>query len=266
MNFYIEKEYENINYSGEELLSLIENNKVVVLRNYTLEEDPLEFFTKLTDKIGFNYGIGEDLKTGKPTEKRWVDITYDPEVPDKYRSAPVAQPLHTDASYEAIHDNIQYFYCVSQAKLGGATVFIDANDLVQLMKYANENLLLENLLKTDVIFSKHELNKRSKILWLEGDDYHFNWNYYRIDVDNTPEVKKLAEDLHEFLENRVVKSGLLKEALLTKNDVVFFNDERVLHGRNSYFATEKGQRSLNKGTLILKSRIDKNPEYKKELS
>ena len=37
-----------------------------------------------------------------------------------------------------------------------------------------------------------------------------------------------------------------------KNDAVFFHDELVLHGRNSYFATEKGQRSLIKGTILLK--------------
>jgi alpha-ketoglutarate-dependent taurine dioxygenase len=266
MNFYIEKDYADINYSGEELLSLIENNKVVVLRNYTLDKDPLAFFTKLTDKIGYNYAIDEDLKTGKPTGQRWVDITYDPEVPDKYRSAPVAQPLHTDASYEAIHDNVQYFYCVSQAKLGGATVFIDSNDIVQMLKYANEEELLEKLLRTDVLFSKHKLNKTSKILWLEGEDYHFNWNYFCIDKSNTATALKMVKDLHQFLETRVVKSGLVTEALLTKNDVVFFNDERVLHGRNSFFATDKGQRSLNKGTLILKSRLAKNPSFKKELA
>ncbi|MFT7483146.1 MAG: hypothetical protein ACI8WW_002085, partial [Oceanospirillaceae bacterium] len=42
------------------------------------------------------------------------------------------------------------------------------------------------------------------------------------------------------------------EAMLEKNDAVFFHDELVLHGRNSYFATEKGQRSLRKGTILLK--------------
>jgi hypothetical protein len=56
-----------------------------------------------------------------------------------------------------------------------------------------------------------------------------------------------------------VPSGLLTELLLHKNDVVFFSDYRVLHGRNSYFATYKGQRSLNKGSILLETRVHKNP-------
>lgn len=251
MEFLIEKSYKDINYSAQEMGKLIKKYKVIVLRDYGLDEEPLEFFTKFTDQIGKIHDIDEDLLTGNPTGKRWVDITYDPAIKDKYRSAPVAQPLHTDASYENIEDNVQFFYCVSQAKLGGATVFIDANNIVELLEMAGETELLEDIQSHTIKFSKGPQYKNSPILKKKGDKYHFNWNYYCGDPENSVEEKELFERFHNFLETRVVKSGLVTDVLLGKNDVVFFHDELVLHGRNSYFATEKGQRSLNKGTILL---------------
>ena len=258
MNFLIEKNYEDIAYSSEQMVELLETHKVVVLRNYKLEQDPLAFFTKFSDNLGYIHNIDEDVLTGKSTGKRWIDITYDPAITNKYRTAPVAQPLHTDASYLDIRDNIQFFYCVSQAELGGATVFLDSRFLVELIAYAKETELLDLLQETEIVFSKQKRRRVSPILRQADGDYRLNWNYYCGDKNNSSTIKALFERFHHFLESRVVKSGLVTEVLLQKNDVVFFHDELVLHGRNAYFAKEKGQRSLNKGTLLLESRFFKN--------
>jgi alpha-ketoglutarate-dependent taurine dioxygenase len=258
MNFLLETTYRSINYSHDLLIPLLEANKVVVVREYESDIEPLDFFESLADKLGYIHPIDEDIVTGKSTGKKWIDITYDPQIKDKYRTAPVAQPLHTDASYVDIRDNIQFFYCVSQASLGGSTVFIDANFLVQLMKKASEQELIQRLMDTTVIFSKDTRKRVSPILRRNHNTYRFNWNYYCRDANNSPAVKALFEDFHTFLQMRVVQSGLLTEVLLKKNDVVFFHDELVLHGRNSYFADFPGQRSLNKGTLILQSRLPLN--------
>lgn len=258
MNYLLETTYEAIKYNPKTMKDLLEDNKVVVLRDYNLEEDNLSFFNGFSDGIGFVYNIDEDIVTGKPTGKRWIDITYDPARQDRYRSAAYAQPLHTDFSYIDIRDNVQFFYCVSQAELGGSTVFIDTLRLVELLDLANANELKKKLMTLDVVFSKGGRKRISKILLKDGDDYRVNWNYYCVGANNTQEVLELQEEFHEFLERRIVRSGLLTDVLLNKNDVVFFHDELVLHGRNSYFATHKGQRSLNKGTLILESRREKN--------
>lgn len=258
MNYLLETTYEAIAYSPSRMEALLETNKIVVLRDYLLEADSLAFFNDFSDGIGFIYHIDEDIETGKPTGKRWIDISYDPDRQDRYRTAAYAQPLHTDFSYINIRDNVQFFYCVSQAELGGSTVFIDTKRLVELLELANANALKDQLLELDVIFSKGGRERVSKILIKDGDDYRVNWNYYCVSRANSQEVLDLQEAFHEFLERRIVRSGLLTEVLLRKNDVVFFHDELVLHGRNSYFATHKGQRSLNKGTLILESRRSKN--------
>ena len=258
MNYLLETTYEAITYNPGTMEDLLETNKIVVLRDYNLKEDSQNFFNQFTDAIGFVYNIDEDILTGKPTGKRWIDITYDPDRQDRYRSAAFAQPLHTDFSYINIRDNVQFFYCVSQAELGGSTVFIDTQQLVHLLELADEHGLKKRLMNFEVTFSKGGRERHSRILAKDGDDFRVNWNYYCVGQNNPKEILKLQEDFQEFLERRVVRSGLLTEVLLKKNDVVFFHDELVLHGRNSYFATHKGQRSLNKGTLILNSRRDKN--------
>ncbi len=258
MNYIVETNYDCIKYNPSIIEDLLEKHKVVVLRDYDSTEDSVSFFNKFSDAIGYVYYIDEDVVTGKPTGKRWIDITYDPEMQDRYRTAAYGQPLHTDFSYINIRDNVQFFYCVSQAELGGSTVFIDSIRLVELLDLANANDLKHRLMSLDVVFSKGGRERISKILIKDGEDYRVNWNYYCVDKNNTQEVLDLQEEFHEFLERRVVRSGLLTEVLLRKNDVVFFHDELVLHGRNSFFATYKGQRSLNKGTLILDSRREKN--------
>jgi alpha-ketoglutarate-dependent taurine dioxygenase len=251
-SFYKEITFAEIDYSAEKMLEVLHQNKVTMLRGYEGQEDPFEFFTKLSDQLGEIVPSDEDLVTGQPTGKRWIDITYDPAMMNKYRSAPVGQPLHTDASYSPIRDNVQFFYCAGQAELGGATTFIDGHTVVKLLEMAEETALLEDLKKHKIRFAKDNRERITPILWKEDDTWHFNWNYYTGAKENNEFEKELFERFHNFLETRVVRSGLVTEAMLEKNDAVFFHDELVLHGRNSYFATEKGQRSLRKGTILLK--------------
>lgn len=260
MNFLFTTTFKAIDYKPENLLPLLENNKVTLVRDYNLATPPLDFFEHFSDQLGHIFNMDQDLLTGKSTGKRWIPISYDPNVPDKYRSAPVAQPLHTDASYRETVDNINFFFCESQAELGGATTFIDSNYVVELLKLAGEGQLLDELMSTRVVFSKDRRRRVEHIIWEEDNDLHMNWNYYTVDkTENDAGVLDLVERFHQFLERRIVPSGLVTAVMLRKNDVVFFNDERILHGRQSYFAKYKGQRSLIKGCIILESRMDKNP-------
>jgi len=75
--------------------------------------------------------------------------------------------------------------------------------------------------------------------------WKINWNYYRAlnDIKN----KTLIEDFKDFLDNYIEKSGELKELKLKPGEGVFFQDRRVLHGRNSFV----GNRQLNKGGIAV---------------
>lgn len=249
LNFLHEVDYESINYDSSIARDLLKKNKVLVLRNYTLKQDISEWFDIFSEELGTIINMDEDLYTGEPTGKRWISISYDKSNPDKYRSAPVRQPLHTDYSYIPVDNNIQFFFCKSRAEKGGATTFIDVNDIVELLKLDGKTELLNKLMDIPIRHQKAERFKEKPIIQLIDDEYHINWNYYPALTGNGD--ASLIEDFHQFLETRIVNSGLIHEVLLDKNDCVFFHDELLLHGRNSYFATYKGQRELMKGTILL---------------
>ena len=147
---------------------------------------------------------------------------------------------------------MQFFFCESRAAFGGATTFFDLPDLVACMKSDGEDELLNRLLTTIVHFDKAGNKKIRKILDQDEKGYLANWNYYCIDKENnTPEALALCEDFHAFLESRIIQAGLVMPVQLEKGDAVFFHDDRILHGRNAYFATQKGERCLIKGKIIL---------------
>jgi hypothetical protein len=102
-----------------------------------------------------------------------------------------------------------------------------------------------------VNFEKSGSKKVRKILDKDETSYLANWNYYCIDKENTPEALQLVEDFHQYLESRIIKAGIVLPAQLEVGEAVFFHDDRLLHGRNAYFATEKGERCLIKGKIIL---------------
>ena len=213
-----------------------------------------EFYTNLSDSIGEIFNEDEDILTGERKDNRWIDISYDPDLQDRYRSSNTRQPLHTDDSYVELGDekSLQFFFCESRAAFGGATTFFDLPDLVACMKSDGEDELLNRLLTTIVHFDKAGNKKIRKIVDQDEKGYLANWNYYCIDKENnTPEALALCEDFHAFLESRIIQAGLVMPVQLEKGDAVFFHDDRILHGRNAYFATQKGERCLIKGKIIL---------------
>jgi alpha-ketoglutarate-dependent taurine dioxygenase len=212
-----------------------------------------QFYTDLSDSIGEIFNEDEDLLTGERKDNRWIDISYDPDVQDRYRSSNTRQPLHTDDSYVELGNekSLQFFFCESRAAFGGATTFFDLPELVACMKLDGQQELLDRLMSTVVNFDKAGNKKVRKILDEDEKGWLANWNYYCIDTQNTPEALQLCEDFHHFLETRIVPSGLITPVQLEKGDAVFFHDDRILHGRNAYFATSKGERCLIKGKIIL---------------
>lgn len=245
MKFLLETTYREIAYSSKLMNRMLNEYKIVVLRNYQSDDNPIEFFEDFTDNIGKVHYVQEDVKTAKQTGEKWIDVTFDPEITDKYRTASVAQPLHTDGSYCDFENNIQFLYCVKQARFGGATVFLDTKTLIQILDFENKSLL-KSLMEIPIVHRKGDREKTKPILTKFNDDWKINWNYQP--ALNGNNNRELIDEFHNLLE-KIVRAGLTTEVLLQENDVVFFHDELVLHGRNAYFAREKGERSLNKGTI-----------------
>ena len=241
----------------ENLKEAIKSYNVVHLADYCIDMPYEEFYQELAKIIGVPYSADEDIVTGERLDNQWIDISYDPNIQDRYRSSNTRQPLHTDDSYVELNGKlaINFFYCKSKAAIGGATTFLSIEQLIECMQLDNQQELMDRLFSTVVNFEKSGSKKVRKILDKDEYGYLANWNYYCIDSNNTPEALQLVEDFHQYLETRVFPAGIVTALQLQKEECVFFHDDRILHGRNAYFATHKGERCLIKGKIILESNM-----------
>ncbi len=238
-----------VNYSDtaeftETLKDTLKKYKIVHLKDVPETIDTKTFYSDLTDKMGEIVNVDEDINTGNSNiNERWTDIRYDKANEFTFRHSNTRQPLHTDGAYMNTELDVNFFFCTENAEIGGATTFIDSDDLIYILeKYEPE--LYQKLCTVVVDFGKGE-NQRKQRLIIDRDDrgIKLNWNYYRVLPDNKPETIEMCEQFHRFLEDKVVAGGLLTPVYLKPGDAAFFQDDRTLHGRNSFY----GARTLIKG-------------------
>ncbi|MCG8314852.1 MAG: TauD/TfdA family dioxygenase [Pseudomonadales bacterium] len=255
MTFIHYVEYKSRDQAIADTLESIRQHKVTVLRGVDkgIELDP--FYTQLSDQIGEVILADEDLMSGQQTGNRWIEISFDPDIQDRYRTAKVHQPLHTDASYLHHEDGMTFFFCRAKARKGGATVFLDSEELVSALLDDGQDYLYERLRCLDVCFSKAGNSITRPIVTEDEKGLNLNYNYYCLDAGNSDEVKEMVEEFQVFLEQRIRNAGLPHAVILEPGEAVFFHDYRLLHGRNAYFAKDKNERCLVKGVVLPFGRV-----------
>ncbi len=228
---------------------ILKQYNVVQLIDIPADIDCNVFYADLTDKLGEVLNVDEDVKTGNSrSQERWTDVRYDKNLEYSFRHSNTRQPLHTDAAYTNFDMDVNFLFCVENAEIGGATTFLDTELLIHILK-KYEPELYEKLMTTEVYFGKGEdQGKKSRILSVDDRGYKLNWNYYRIMPGNSDEVKQICEEFHKFLEDRIVAGGLLTQVYLKPGEAVFIQDDRILHGRCSFY----GNRNLIKGGFNFK--------------
>lgn len=243
--FYSEINYSDLN-NVEEFKTLISRYKVVCLRNIPTNINIREFYSRFVSQLGQPANIGEDA-LGNSTPEHLADIKYDPQLAFTFQHSNTRQPLHTDAAYTSESADVNFLFCLQNAETGGATIFADVDDVRIMLDSYSPALLLETEI-SEVLFKKGEnQSKRCKILYLSESEWRVNWNYFRLAPGNPPDVLKMCNQFHDFLEDRVVGDDINFPILLKKGDSVFFHDDKVLHGRNAF----EGPRHLIKGGLSL---------------
>jgi alpha-ketoglutarate-dependent taurine dioxygenase len=235
---------------ASKIRDLLETTKVVLLTGYR-GGNLFEFYDRLSNEIGQWAAMDEDLKTGQKTGAKWIEIKYDPELPNSYRHSSTRQPLHTDGSYESRAPEVSFFFCIRAAAVGGATTFVDSDELLRALKLHSETLY-RACCELPVTFAKGQDSKTKPIITNDAKGIVLTWNYFR--VLESPETANLKREFHQFLEEKVVQGGLCFPCPLAPGDAVFFNDQRLLHGRNSFVANRPGERHLLKGGLYLPQR------------
>ena len=235
---------------ANELKDLLRITKIVLLRGCP-EAEPFTFYERLSDELGEWLPMDEDLATGKKTGAKWIEVRYDPQFPLSYRHSATRQPLHTDGSYEQDAPHVSLFYCIKAAAIGGATVFFDSDDLIKALELHSKKLLA-SCHELPVTHTKGGDSKTRPLIGHDAAGPVLTWNYFRV-AETSPAVAELRRDFHQFLEEKVVQGGLCFPCELRPGDGVIFNDERLLHGRNSFIAQRAGDRHLLKCGLRLRA-------------
>ena len=241
----------NLPQFAEEILKGLQTAKIV----HTIGVDETislhDFWDEVSQGVGNCLLLSEDPVTGKRLGNKWLEIRYDPDIPNAYRHSKNAQPLHTDGSYVSDSPYISFFYCINQAAEGGATVFLDSEELVTILQ-AEDPKLLKDLLDTPVRFAKDKDFKHRPIIDLDARGTTVNWNYYCIDPNESDFTKELVERFHNFLQTKVVGEDKTYPIKLNPGEAVFFHDDRLIHGRKAFNATQHSERFFWKSALKLR--------------
>ncbi len=257
MEFFKQLDYQSAQTAVDQLRLDLPKYQLIHVANFKFDVPAAAFYQSASDQLGVIHAIDEDKATGTLTGERWIDITFDPAEPNKYRSANVRQPFHTDDSYIEIpgaEGRVTFFYCEAQASFGGATTFLHSNDILEPMKIDAEDTLFEDLQKIPVRFEKGGSEKVRPILNKDQDGWIWTWNWHCVDQENnSKEALDIAQRFHNFLESRIYPAGLAKAVQLKPGEAVLFHDHRLLHGRNAYFTNVVGGRKLIKGAFELKN-------------
>lgn len=246
MVFYSEFSSDN---NIDDFKEIFNNSKVVKIHtNFSSMDEVDNYFRLLAQKLGVPIIYEEDPISGKIEPNKWTEIKYEKAKEfDTYKHSNKFQPLHTDYGYFSFEIYTSFFYCISQAKFGGATTFIDAETVVDILKDSDKELF-DLLVKTPIHFGRKDnplTNFTDCILSKSDTGWRINWNYYRALSDKNNIL--LVERFKYFLDNNIEKSGELLALKLKPSEGVFFKDRMVLHGRNSFI----GERQLNKGGIAL---------------
>ena len=201
-------------------------------------DDFLAFYEETANVLGQLVPLREG-DDGNKTGEFWTDIKYTPEKADSFAFSNTMQPLHTDGAYESNAPDVVFFFCLQPAKYGGATFFIDGKHLVSFLKENNPGLF-SYLKETNVTFAKGDDRKTARIILEDNSGPLLTWNYFRQVSDYL-----LGRHFHDWLDQHIMRAGLCTPINLRRGDALFFQDNRVLHGRYAFY----GDRHLVKGAV-----------------
>ena len=239
---------------AQQVWSALQTTKIVQTIGVDKSISLDKFWDCVSDRIGDCMLLSEDPVTGARIGNKWLEIRYDSNIKNAYRHSKNAQPLHTDGSYVGDSPYISFFYCINQAAIGGATVFLDSDELIGILKQEDPQLL-QDLCDTTVCFAKDKDFKRRPIIDFDDDGSNLNFNYYCVDRNETDFAKQLVERFHQFLQTKIVGEDKTYPIKLKPGEAVFFHDDRLIHGRKSFEATRDSERFFWKSALKLKPQV-----------
>ena len=180
-----------------------------------------------------------------------MEVRFDPTFKDAYRHSSSEQPLHTDGSYIPNFPNATLMCCVANSKKGGETIFLDTKDLVDCLREDNKRLLTD-LMSEKLMHERSGDERIEKVIdEYKKDKYLVNFNYFCVSKKNNKKKLKMAREFFEYLCSSEKIKEKVKQVKLSPGDAITWKDRELLHGRNSFNATESSERFLWKCAVNL---------------
>ena len=224
-----------------------DDNRVFVLRGDSEPDNVRNFYTEWFPSIGTPVALAEDATVGDRNNQRtgeiWMEVRYDPTIPDAYRHSANAQPLHTDGSYIPDFPSATLMACVANAGNGGETTFISSENVVSSLS-AEQPELLEYLSTHEIQHARSGDRRLEKIIDCSGNIPLVNWNYYCLANTNSEEDKRATEAFFKFLHTSPEIERRTVPVKLSPGDAVTWKDREVLHGRRSFQASRESERFI----------------------
>lgn len=208
----------------------------------------LAYYDSLVEALGTPHDLAEDATVRDREQqrigRRWMEVRYDPAIPDAYRHSANGQPLHTDGSYISSFPAATLMFCVSAAPAGGETIFLPATDLVQILERDAPGLL-DDLTTISLPHRRSGDEREEAVIRLgSAGDVLVNWNYYCVDPSAGGPVGTLAERFFLFLQSNPGVAEACRPVRLAPGEAVVWKDDRLLHGRNAFSATDPSERFI----------------------
>lgn len=225
----------------------VDENRVFVIRASDDIPNVRDLYTSWFSSIGTPVALAEDATLGDREHQRsgeiWMEVRYDPTIPDAYRHSANAQPLHTDGSYIPDFPNATLMTCVANAGEGGETTFISSEDIIAALS-AEQPELLEYLTTHKILHARSGDRREEKVIDPEPQIPLVNWNYYCLADSISPEDRQAADAFFEFLKESPAIQEKIIPVKLSPGDAVTWKDREVLHGRNGFVASQESERFL----------------------
>jgi alpha-ketoglutarate-dependent taurine dioxygenase len=237
------------------LRELKNKNSIVIVRNCcTDKEISDENIDKLYLHINGNLGnlvpVDIDLQTYKPTMKYTTDVkfNYDSDEKRHWKSSNF-QNIHTDNTFgdSFFYANITTLYCLKPCEYSGETTVITNNDVLRYIEIEdrgrNKNLL-HKLYDTSISYLAYDNKYIVKpIIYSYTDENNTTQPIINFNVNpakrgnNSKEVEDIIDEFHDFLDKKISRSSLMTSFKLQRGDAIYFNDETVMHARNSFIGS-----------------------------
>ena len=233
---------------ASEILEAWDRALVVHVQGLSHRSNLFDLYDQVCTLIGTPAEIAEDATAGdrehQRTHQRWMQVRFDPSIPDAYRHSSSAQPLHTDGSYIPGFPSATMMFCVSAARRGGETVFLPGSRLVAILERRAPDLL--GRLRAEPVRHRRSGDERTETVIATGEHGEFlvNWNYYCVDPNSGRQTIELADEFFQFLGSDPDIATSLVPVGLQPGEAVIWKDRRLIHGRQAFQANDVSERFI----------------------